>query len=85
MNILAFGLASMELLIIGFALLAVPFWIWMLVDCATNEEDQNQKIVWVIIIAVVGLIGAPLYFFVRKLPRKARAEQSRTSRYSQRG
>jgi len=60
------------LLIILIALGAAAFWIWMLIDCATKEEDQNQKIVWVIIIALVGFIGAPLYFFIRKLPRASR-------------
>lgn len=61
----------MELLVILFLLAAGSFWLWMLVDCVTKEEDKTQKIVWVIIIAVVGLIGAPLYFFIRKLPRKS--------------
>ena len=65
------GLGGAELLILLLILCWFPFWIWMLVDCATKEEDQTQKIVWVIIIAVTGIVGAPLYFFIRKLPRKS--------------
>lgn len=70
------GLGSPEIL---FVLVAVPlalatlgFWIWMLIDCATQEPDPTQKIVWVLIILFVSIIGAPLYFFVRKLPRVSR-------------
>jgi len=48
------------------------FWIWMLIDCATKESTEgNDKIVWVIIIAVAQLLGAILYFFVRR-PKRIR-------------
>ena len=65
------GLGFAELMILLIILCSFSFWIWMLVDCATKEEDKTQKIVWVIIIAVTGIVGAPLYFFVRKLRRKS--------------
>ena len=71
MNLATLSLGFMELLIMLFILVGGAFWLWMLVDCATKEEDKTQKIVWVIIIAAVGIVGAPLYFFIRKLPRKS--------------
>ena len=46
------------------------FWVWMLVDCATRETE-SAKIGWLIFIALAGCVGAPIYFFVRKLPRKS--------------
>ena len=54
----------------GLALLGTVFWIWMLIDCATKEPNTgNDKIVWVVIIALTHLIGAALYFFVRRPAR----------------
>ena len=65
------GMGGAELLIIAAVLGAIGFWIWMLIDCVTKETDQNQKIVWVIILAVIGFIGARLYLFIRKIPRRS--------------
>jgi hypothetical protein len=42
----------------------------MLVDCATNESDQdNTKIVWILIIPFANIVGALVYFAVRR-PRR---------------
>ena len=51
-------------------LACVVFWIWMIVDCAKNEVP-GAKAGWLIFMILLGFIGAPLYFLVRKLPRKA--------------
>jgi hypothetical protein len=51
-------------------LVGVAFWLWMLVDCANYESEGSTKLAWLLIILFVGVIGAPLYFFLRKLPRK---------------
>lgn len=60
-------------LIIPFLLIGVlgtVFWIWMLVDCATKESNQgNDKIVWVLVIAITHFLGAAIYFFVRRPER----------------
>jgi len=43
------------------------FWIWMLIDCATKEPDSgNAKICWILIIVFAHIIGALIYFFVRR-------------------
>ena len=53
-------------------LLGTIFWIWMLVECATKEPSQgNDKIVWVVIIALLHVVGAAIYFFVRRPQRIA--------------
>ncbi len=45
------------------------FWIWMLVDCATNEPSEgNEKIIWILIIIFTG-IGALIYLLVRRPQR----------------
>ncbi len=47
------------------------FWIWMIVDCATNEPSESQdKIMWILIIVLTHFIGACIYFFVRRPARK---------------
>ncbi|WP_345781737.1 PLD nuclease N-terminal domain-containing protein [Synoicihabitans lomoniglobus] len=66
------GLFFLFLVLGGFV-----FWLWMLIDCLMNERDSAQKLVWVIVIIFVSLIGAPLYFFLRKLGRKRSSRRLR--------
>ena len=61
----AFG--PWEILLILFVLIPTIFWVWMLIDCATKEES---RIPWLLVILFAGWLGAAIYFFVRKLPRK---------------
>lgn len=56
-----------------FFALAIAFWVWMLVDCLKNEADGSTKVAWTIVIALAGAIGAPLYYFLRRLPRRRAA------------
>lgn len=62
--------------ILFFFLLAVTaliFWIWMIVECATKEPSYgNDKIVWIVVIIFAQLIGALIYYFVRRPQRIAR-------------
>ena len=65
---------SFFLLFAGFigvlALLGTIFWVWMIVDCATNEPPEgNNKVRWLVIVVLLGLIGAALYYFVRRPER----------------
>jgi hypothetical protein len=62
----AFGLKGPAWIVIA---AAFAFWVWMLVDCANHENEGSTKIAWLLIILLAGVVGAPLYFFVRKLPR----------------
>lgn len=69
-----FGLLELmfALFFLGLGLLATIFWIWMLVDCATKESSQgNDKLVWIVVIVFTHLLGALIYFFVRRPRRKA--------------
>jgi len=61
------------------------FWIWMLIDCATQEPDTgNDKLVWIIIVVFTQVVGAAIYYFVRRRPRLL-AEWQSTSAVPQRG
>ena len=49
------------------------FWIWALIDALTKEPDKNQRIVWVIVIALTHIIGALAYVIMRKSRRPTTA------------
>ncbi len=69
-----FGLLELFLLLplMGLALLTFIFWVWMLVDCVTKEASTgNDKLVWVLLLIFTHLLGAVLYFLVRRPRRKA--------------
>jgi len=66
----------MELVIISVWLTivigAMVFWIWALIDCINNESTEgNERIVWVVVIAVTHWIGALIYLVARRPKRKA--------------
>jgi hypothetical protein len=64
--------ASFMLFFLLLALTGTVFWIWMIVECATKEPSQgNDKIVWILIIVFTQLIGALIYYFVRRPQRIA--------------
>ena len=51
-------------------LVTCAFWIWMVVDCLTNNGLQgNDKIVWVLVILFTHFIGALIYFFIGRPKR----------------
>jgi hypothetical protein len=69
MEILGMFLA-VPLILIGLALFA--FWVWMLVECATKEPNTgNEKLCWIVVIVFTQILGALIYFFVRRPNRNA--------------
>jgi hypothetical protein len=59
----------MELFVLV-ALAGLAFWVWMIVDCVTNEPSVgNDKLVWIIVIVFAQVIGAFIYYFVRHCKR----------------
>lgn len=55
------------LFIIGFAIFAFVFWIIMIVDVVQrNFKQENDKIMWILIIILTGIIGALIYYFMVK-------------------
>ncbi|WP_218027465.1 PLDc N-terminal domain-containing protein [Dictyobacter alpinus] len=57
-------------------ILSTVFWIWMLVDCLRNEPaNSNDKVIWVVVIAVTHVVGSIIYFFMRRQPRIRQARQ----------
>lgn len=58
-------LVIMLFLVIGVA--GTIFWVWMLIDCATKEPSEgNDKIIWILVIALAHWVGALIYLIVRR-------------------
>jgi len=65
------GFMLLILFIIALAVFLFVFWILMLIDCAKrNFKNDNEKVVWIIVIALLGAIGAAIYYFVVKINDK---------------
>ena len=52
--------------LIGLAL--TVFWLWMLVDCLSDQKED--KLVWFLVIFFLNLVGAVLYYFLARKKRK---------------
>lgn len=72
-------------LLIIFALFAVValllFWAWMLVDCANippESSDYSSRPMWLLVIVLVGWLGALIYFFTVRRRRMARRRARHT-------
>lgn len=50
-----------------FGVLALAFWVWMLVDCLTDGHlTGTEKLIWLLVIVTTKLIGAAIYYFVQR-------------------
>ena len=58
------GLLLLLLVLLPLAALCFVFWIWMPIHAIQNKGlDQTEKIVWVLVIALLHFLGAVIYFF----------------------
>ena len=60
----AFGGLIILVWIIG--IIASIFWIWMLIDCLVSNMPTGEKILWFLVIFFTHLLGALIYFFVKR-------------------
>lgn len=61
---------SMLMVVLFIAIFFLPliFWILMLVDCAKRKFDKdNDRVLWIVVIAVFGIVGAIVYYFAIKI------------------
>ena len=58
------------LITMSIGILATIFWVWMIIDVVKNEpENGNDKVMWVLVVVLAGVIGAAVYYFVRRPER----------------
>ena len=77
MNTLAFtGVpGAAELLLIIILLLPSIFWVWSIIDCATKESSEgNDKVIWILVIVLVGWLGSLIYCIARRPKRIQQSE-----------
>jgi CDP-diglyceride synthetase len=54
-----------------FVLLTLAVWIWALLEAVTKESSEgNDKVVWVLVVLLTGIVGAAIYLLVRRPERK---------------
>jgi len=59
------------LIIFALVIFSIVFWILMLVDCVKRKfKEDVEKIVWVLVIILTGIIGALIYYFIVKVKDK---------------
>ena len=64
---LIFGMIFLIVLAIAAVIFLFVFWIKMLIDSIKrNFKNENEKIVWVLVIVLLGFLGATIYYFVVK-------------------
>jgi len=64
----ALAMLILPLIFIIIGIFCLVFWIMMLVD-AIKHEDKD-KMIWVLVLIFTGIIGAVVYYFVKKRKRK---------------
>lgn len=61
-----------SLVVLVVLVLGLFFWVWMLTEAATKEAAESQdRLIWVLIVLLSSVIGAAIYFFVRRPQRIA--------------
>ena len=58
-------------LIVIIGILSFIFWIWMIIDCAKrNFKKETDKVVWILVIVLLSVLGAAIYYFAVKINDK---------------
>jgi len=70
-KITSFLLYGLMILSVVAIILFFVFWVLMIVDCAKrNFKGENDKVVWILVIVLLGFIGATMYYFAVKASDK---------------
>lgn len=70
------GFSYVFILFAFISLLSFVFWMWILIDCVKKETDiGNTRLIWVIIIVLTYIVGAFLYYLIRRPKRRLELER----------
>lgn len=73
-------LSPVELIFIAVVIWGTVFWLSMLLDCYRNEPRGLRRIVWTVVIALTHVVGALLYFLIRRPERVRTTPPPRSAR-----
>jgi len=63
--------AIFMIVMFAIGIFALVFWILMLIDVIKRDfKKENDKIMWVLIVVLAGIIGALIYYFIVKRENK---------------
>ncbi|TGU71425.1 zinc-ribbon domain-containing protein [Geomonas terrae] len=74
-----FGFGLPELIVLLFTLTPLVLWVVALVDIIRSEFSGNNKIIWILVVVLLPLLGAILYFFVGRKQKVTSAFDSVTA------
>lgn len=58
-------------LLFAVGVLLTIFWILMIIDCAKRDfAESTEKVVWLIVVIIFGVLGAIVYYFAVKRPQE---------------
>ncbi|MFP4424571.1 MAG: PspC domain-containing protein [Candidatus Woesearchaeota archaeon] len=77
MNIFAFSMALTFTFIASLFVLGV--WIWAIVDIIKSKKSTNEKIVWIVVLVLLNIIGAIIYFLMRNKDIKTNNKELKRS------
>jgi len=60
------GIYELIIILIIIGILAIPFWIISFIDILKSRFEGNGKIVWLLVIVLLGIPGVILYRFIGK-------------------
>ena len=59
------------LIIVALVIFLFIFWILMIIDAAKRKfKDETEKVVWILVVVLLGWLGAIIYYFAVKHPDK---------------
>lgn len=62
-----FALGGVALIIWALvSLVCIVLWIWALIDCIKKEFPGSGKVIWILVIVLLGVIGAIIYLIAGK-------------------
>tara|TARA_Y100000310_G_scaffold339280_1_gene431490 strand:- start:18 stop:392 length:375 start_codon:yes stop_codon:yes gene_type:complete len=73
---LALDIILLTVLFIFVVLAAFVFWLWMLID-VIKRHDNIELLIWVLVIVFLGILGALIYFFLGRKPKRLHSTKSR--------
>ena len=47
-------------------LFSIGLWVYCLIDILKNRFEQNDKLIWLLVVLLLPFIGTLLYFFIGK-------------------
>jgi len=60
------GLILLVLILIAVFISAFVFWILMIIDCAKRKMSDGERIAWILVLLLLGVLGAAIYYFAVK-------------------